>query len=134
MISRKEQIFAPTKTIGGKRKLIKEKAPTEITVNSILNQEFKGEVTNTILKSCSFKSGTNIHTINNPKIRSIYKNKKQPYCFVITGDETIADEANIMEGLPKDFLADLKGIKTTDTEAKIGHPECCDDKHLCSNN
>ena len=96
MISRKEQIFAPTKTIGGKRKPIKEKAPTEITVNSILNQEFKGEVTNTILKSCSFKSGTNIHTINNPKIRSIYKNKKQPYCFVITGDETIADEANIM--------------------------------------
>ncbi|KAL6121558.1 hypothetical protein NUSPORA_01503 [Nucleospora cyclopteri] len=96
MLTRKEQIFAATKNVGGKRRTVVNKKSEQISVKSILETQFKGEAHGTILQSCAYKSGDSCYTIEDPTIKSISKNKKN-ICFVVQGkkrEETMREDIN----------------------------------------
>ncbi|ORD93806.1 hypothetical protein ECANGB1_1533 [Enterospora canceri] len=104
MTNRKEQIFAKTKNIGGVRRIVKT-STKKVTVKTVLDNEFaKGEVANTILESCSFKCGEMIHSIENTSIKSIGKGRKQNLCFVVSGNEVVDVEQDILKNMPKEFF------------------------------
>merc|ERR1712131_79023 len=113
------------KNVGGKKRTLSAKKETELTVKKVLEKEFpKSDVSPTILRTCSFKSGENIHTIENPVIKSISKGKKQHVCFIVTGKEKIDKQEDLMKDLPEKLR-----------ELKIGKKEehQCDDAE-CSHN
>lgn len=106
-MDRKSQIFAPTAKIAGARKPVKQQATQPSCNLKTILDTMKGEVAPTILRSCSFKSGDDITSIDNPKIQSITKNRKH-VCFVVTGESRVVGQKEALDALPADFEKVIK--------------------------
>lgn len=93
-MDRKSQIFAPTISAGGVRKPAKKQAPTEKVGNPMFKtvcDSMKNDIRPTLIKNFSYKQGENIYNINNAKVMSIGKNKKN-VAFLISGAPTVVNE------------------------------------------
>ncbi|OQS53771.1 hypothetical protein EHP00_1246 [Ecytonucleospora hepatopenaei] len=122
-LSRKEQIFAKTKSVGGKRKAIVDPKPAS-GIKHILETKFsKGEVVPTIIKSVSYKLGDKIHTIENANVKSIQKDKKKPIAFIVQGKEKIDNEENVLSGLPKDLFNNLNKENKKEEDKEVNESE-----------
>merc|ERR1739838_207156 len=114
MADRKEQIFAKNKKVAGKLRPASKPVAPQLNLKKVLDEQ-KCTLGDTILKTCSFKSGDNIHTIENPRIQSINKNKKH-LCFLVSGNEVISNQADILKKIPKGVGDDLEKMMANAVE------------------
>lgn len=107
-LSRKEQIFAKTTSVGGKRKAVS--APKQASgINHTLATNFsKNELVRTAIESVSFKLDDKIHTVENAQVKSVMKNKSKQIAYIVQGNEKIDEESNVLNALPKDLYDHLQ--------------------------
>lgn len=97
-MDRNSKIFAKTISVGGVRKPAK-KVTSTVPVNKpfdALLDKMKGEIVPTVLNSFSYKAGENIMNFENPRIRSITKNRKH-VAFLINGEPTVVNHSEAMK-------------------------------------
>ncbi len=100
-MDRKSKIFAPTISAGGVRKPAKKQTSTPSNNNPMFKkvcESMKSDIRPTLVKSFSFKNAEGIFNIENAKVMSIGKNKKN-VGFLITGNPVKIEEkpSNIAE-------------------------------------
>ena len=112
-LSRKEQIFAKTKSVGGKRKAVSEMKQST-GIKYVLENKFnKGELAPTMIESVSFQVGENIHSLKKVNVKSIMKDRRKQIGFIAQGQEVVEREEDVLNNLPEDLLSKLakKGEK-----------------------
>lgn len=123
-MDRKAQIFAPTKNVGGVRKPAKV-GPSSTASNAAALKKaldsIKGDVSNTLLKSFSYKSGNDVINIENPKIQSISKARKH-ICFLVSGKPVVIDRNETLKDMPKELGDLIENLDGDGTKSK----ECAD--------
>lgn len=108
-MDRKSQILAPTSKVGGVRRAYKPAAPKAANLKATLDT-FKGEISPTVLETCSYKIGENIITYENAKIQSITSKGKKHVCFLVTGRPTTINENEALSNMPKEVESTIRNI------------------------
>lgn len=100
-MDRRSQIFAPTKSVGGVRKPAKKQgaAPEKpnLAFKSVIDS-LKGNLKPTILTNFSYKTGDQIVSVPDAKIRSVGNNGKH-VAFLVTGKSILTNEKQAMSEL-----------------------------------
>lgn len=98
-MDRNSKIFAKTINVGGVRKPAKKTTATAVPANKAFDtalEKMRGDIVPTVLTNFSFKAGENISNFENPRIRSITKNKKH-VAFLISGEPIVISQKEAME-------------------------------------
>lgn len=108
-MDRKSQILAPTTKVGGVRRPYKQATPKTASLKATLDT-FRGEMSPTILETCSYRAGDSIVTYENANVQSITSKGRKHICFLITGKPTVMKESEVLDKAPKDVESVIRSL------------------------